>query len=379
MQIALFAILLLLTATACAATRRSKEEPPKGKYYPERPSMKTCEDLCKTDSGIDADLQDCLTECAVHTDLATHHMNDGIMEFGEDESYNEKGGKKMEKKAEADHPVEILDCTPEVDMSQPPNLKDIDSKKDGVIDEDEAKEWGHKACVPDEMTEQIFHEADRNADHVITEDEFTDAGEETVQEEAVDKALEEHSEGDDEYNSVQAPPLNEFDENKDGGLDEAEHKKAVKFEMERRGEGRWSVKNEEVPEQETKEAFDKVDADDDGQIEGNEYTEEADGGGSDMGEEIIEAAKADEEKEDPDDLARADGAAPAASMLSTLFKVRGNDAAFLPHPERNHVSPRPNRRSFGHAFSALARKHHAFHQRHAQKQHRTAFRRHRAY
>merc|ERR1719375_2924660 len=106
----------------------------------------------------------------------------------------------MEAKAEADYPVDVLDCTPTVDIDHPPKLEDLDWKQDGVIDAEEAHDWGHKACVPDEMTDQIFSEADSNQDQKITP--------------------EEHSEGDDEYNRVHAPPLEEFDENNDGGLDD---------------------------------------------------------------------------------------------------------------------------------------------------------------
>lgn len=394
MQTALLASLLVLSATVAAATRRSRQEPAgatEGEFYPDRESEKTCEELCKEDAGIDGDPSDCLTECAVHTDLTTHHENDGIEDFAEDEAYNEKGGEGIEEKAEADHPVEVLDCAPQVDIDKTPDISEIDTKKDGVIDEEEAKEWGHKACVPDEMTEQIFNQADANCDHVISQEEFTDSGEDTAQEQAVDEALEEHSEGDDEYNNVQSPPLEEFDENNDGGLDPEEHKEAVKFEMERREEG--GVADAEVPQEKADEAFDTVDTDGNGLVEGDEYEEPAADGGSDMGEEIIEAAKADEDATDPDDLSRAGeqaaapaaaaGSAASASMLSTRFKVaQRNEAAFLRRfniPERNHVSTkkRSARKShprsfghFGHAFVELARKHRDERQKHHAQKHR---------
>lgn len=383
MRGALLASILVFSATGAVMHRRSVEDP-KGEYYPDRPASKVCEELCKTDSGIDADKHDCLTECATHTDLQTHHINDGYDGFATDEAYNEKGGKKMEEKAEADHPVDVLDCAPQVDIDHAPKLTEIDTKQDGVIDQDEARTWGHKACVPDEMTDQIFSEADVNQDKVISSEEYEASGEGTAHEEAVDKALEEHSEGDDEYNKVQAPPLEEFDENDDGGLDKEEHEDAVKFEMERRGEGRWSVSDDEVPEGATKEAFDKVDTDGDGKIEGDEYTEAAADGGSDFGEEINEAAAADEDAADPDDLERADGtaAAPAAaaSMLSTRFKVaQRNEAAFLRRfnsPKKGHASQRRSHRSMGHAFVELARLHQA--KRHQKHKH-ASFRRHHAF
>jgi len=325
--------------------------------------------------------------------LNTHHLDEGTEQFATDEAYNEKGGKSMEAKAEADYPVDVLDCTPTVDIDHPPKLKDLDWKQDGVIDAEEAHDWGHKACVPDEMTDQIFSEADSNQDQKITPEEYENSGEGTSHEEAIDKALEAHSEGDDEYNRVHAPPLEEFDENNDGGLDDDEYKKAVKFEMERRNEGRWDDK---IPEGAAEEAMEKVDTDNDGKVEGDEYVKPAADDGSDLGEEISEAAKADEDANDPDDLARADGkdqwkeAPPAASMLSTRFQVAHGDeattrfqvaqrdeAAFLRRfnlPENDLASHQRSHRSFGHAFVELARKHQA---RRHQQHRRTALRRHR--
>jgi len=364
-------ILVITCSSVVAVSWRSSKEDPPASYYPDRESVKKCEELCAKDRGLDAET--CATECATHTDVATHHLNQGLEGMVRDEAHNEKGGKKMEEKAEADLPVDVPDCTPMVDIDSPPKLDEIDYKRDGVIDQEEAREWGHKACVPDEMTDQIFSQADANQDDKISPEEYENSGEDTTHEEAIDKALEKHSEGDDEYNGVQAPPLEEFDENNDGGLDKEEHEDAVKFEMERRGEGRWSVDDSEVPEGAADDAFDKVDTDGDGQIEGDEYTESDEDGGSDMGQEIKEAAAADEDAKDPDDLPTADAApAPAASMISTRFKVAQRDeAAFLRRfktPEHKHVS---QKRTVGHAFAEVARKH--------QRQRRAASRRHGAF
>lgn len=396
---------MVLTATLAAATRRSKEEPTSGEhgmFYPDRPAEKTCEEICTEDKGMDK--ATCDTECAVKTDLGTHHMDDAVEDVAADESYNEQGGNSIEDKVEADHPVEVLDCAPEVDIEKTPELSDIDTKQDGVLDEEECKAWGKKACVPDEMTEQIFNQADANCDHVIDEEEFTEAGEDTAQEEALDEALEDHYEGDDELNNVQAIPLEKLDENKDGALDPTEHKNGVKFEMERREEGRWSVPDEEVPEEASEEAFDTVDADGDGLITGDEYEAPAEDGGSSLGEEIKEAAGADEDASDPDDVKQQPPAeellskrfkvqrrnkpvpATSASMLSKRFKVaQRNEAAFLRRfniPERKLVSKKRARRTIGHvgrALVELARKHQALRQKKLRSHHHhhhTSFRRH---
>merc|ERR550537_1385757 len=110
------------------------------------------------------------------------------------------------------------------------------------------------------MQTQVFQEADLNQDHVIDKEEFGKAGEVSKNEEAMDKALEKVSEGDDEYNSVQNPPIEEFDKNKDGALDESEAKDVFEHELERRTD------NEDVPEEtmkdlepEVQDAIDEVD------------------------------------------------------------------------------------------------------------------------
>jgi hypothetical protein len=382
MQTALFASLLVLVASQAG-------------LYPDRESVAICEKMCMEDKGMDKDT--CHTECAVSTDLTTHHMNDGVESVAEDESYNEAGGNGIEEHVEAEHPIDVLDCAPQVDIDHAPELEELDTNQNGAVSEEEAEAWGHKACVPDEVTDQIFHQADTNCDHQISEEEYEQSGEDTAQEEAVDKALEEQDTGDDEYNSVQTPPLEEFDEDDSGALDPQEHHEAVEFEKERREEDRWGVADSEVPEEETDEAFKTVDTNDNGLIEGDEYEAPAPAGGSDMGEEIVEAAAQDEDATDPDDLNQAPAAAPAAaSMLSTRSKVaqrskaksdamlssrftaaQRNEAAFLKrfnlHEQNYNIMPKKRngrtvakKRPFGHfgkAFVELARKHHALRQK----------------
>jgi len=327
-------------ALLCADARLHREEPaapapaaaPGGEWAKllEEASAK-CKELCKVDTGMDADARDCLTECATSTDLMTHHLDQGFEDFARDESYNEKGGNQIKELHNENATDEVPECAPTVDLTKVPQFGDLDTNGDGKIDFEESALWNEKACVPDEMAEQIFSEADLNQDKVIDEAEFKDAGEDTAMEEAMDKGLEEASEGDDEYNSVQNPPLEEFDENKDGALDESEAKDVFEHEMHRRTE------HEEVPaeaekdlEPEIKDAIDKVDTNDDGEISGDEYVAKNDDG-SDLGQELSEAADADEDAKELDDLSRTDGAAAAAPAAAASFAQhrRHRNAAFL--------------------------------------------------
>merc|ERR1719214_498595 len=115
----------------------------------------------------------------------------------------------------------------------------------------------------------------------------------------MDKALEKHSEGDDEYNSVQNPPLVEFDKNKDGALDKSEAKDMYHHELERRTD--WTVNETKMDamDPDIESAIDEVDTNDDGEITGDEYV--AKGDGSDLGQELKEAANADDDATELDD------------------------------------------------------------------------------
>lgn len=319
-----FGITLTLSVAVlslCTDAKLRRDEPVKV-------AEEKCKKLCKVDSGMDADARDCLTECASSTDLMTHDLDRGFEYFGKDESYNEKGGEKIKELVNEEAPEEIAECTPTVDLEKVPQFADLDTNGDGVIDYEESAVWSEKACVPDEMSEQVFSEADLNQDKVIDMDEFKAAGEGSKNEEAMDEALEKVSEGDDEYNSVQNPPLEEFDENNDGALDTAEAKEVFEHEVDRRTEHDPEATEETMKEIEpdVQEAIDKVDTNDDGEISGDEYVAKDEG--SDLGEELNEAAKADEDKEEVDDLSRAEGA-PPASFMQQDRRIRHRNSAFL--------------------------------------------------
>jgi len=273
----------------------------------------------------------------------THDLDRGFHDFAMDESFNEKDGKGIKKTHNEKAPEEAYACGPSVDLDKKPTFEDLDTNGDKVIDFEEALAFSHKACITDEKTEQMFSEADSNQDKVLSKEEWGFAGEETKSEEAMDEALEKVSQGDDEYDSVQNPPLEEFDANKDGALDESEAKDAFEHELERRTE------HEDVPEETMKElepeiedAIDKVDTNDDGEISGDEYIAKdvdpmSGESGSDMGQELKEEANNDEDAKELDDLPRAEGAAPAPA--ASLVQLRHRRSA-------GHLRKRRNARKY---------------------------------
>jgi Ca2+-binding EF-hand superfamily protein len=275
---------------------------------------------------MDADT--CVTECAVQTDLQTHSLDEGVNHFVTDESYNEdsSGGDEMREAYNEDAPEEVPECAPEpgYEAGEKPAFTTLDTNGDGVIDPDEAFAFTEKACIPNEIGEQIFMEADLNQDKVISQEEFdAHGGEETKNEVAMDDALEEKFEGDDETNTVQNPPLEEFDKDNSGDLDNEEATDMFEHEIERRTEhqdGTDKVVEELKPE--IDEAINEVDTNGDGNISGDEYVAESteDAG---MDDELQEAAAADEDKDEPEDLSRAGGPAPApAAFISHRRQLR---------------------------------------------------------
>eukprot|EP00746_Dinoflagellata_sp_MGD_P160843 gnl/MRDRNA2_/MRDRNA2_87772_c0_seq1.p1 gnl/MRDRNA2_/MRDRNA2_87772_c0~~gnl/MRDRNA2_/MRDRNA2_87772_c0_seq1.p1 ORF type:complete len:418 (-),score=114.71 gnl/MRDRNA2_/MRDRNA2_87772_c0_seq1:111-1298(-) len=301
-----------------AVTAQDAPAPAPGALH--EPATTACELRCKNDTGIDADT--CMTECQTYTDTQTHHLDEGLDGFVADESYNENDGEGMREIHNEQAPEEVPECAPEpgYEATSKPEWDTLDTNGDGFIDADEAFTFCEKACIPDEMGQQIFSEADLNQDKKISKEEFESAGEETNNEEAMDGVLEGTFEGDDEYNSVQNPPLEEFDEDDSGGLDNDEVNNMYEHQIEQRTEhepGAEETVEELQPE--IQDAIDEVDTNDDGVISGDEYT--AEGDENNLGDELQEAAEADEDVEEPDDLARA-GTTPPPAAAAALISHR---------------------------------------------------------
>jgi len=385
-------VLILCLLPAATAHRRHRDEPINN-------VKSECEALCKADKGMDADPTDCLTECAVYTDLNTHEgddnygKEDALEDVAADESYNEAGGEEMAAKHEEMTGNEVSSCAPSVDVDKEPEMKDLDSNGDDSVTKDEAEAYGRKACVPDEVVDQIFEEADANQDDKVEESEFKDAGEDTQMEEAIDEKLEGDKEGpegpftgDDENAVVDAPPFDDFDKNQDAQLDADEVKDVMEMEAEKRTES--NTAHMPTGEDETKlvadadtdgdgnpaeEVIEKVDKDGDGKVSQTEYKEEGDGG-SDMGEELSEAAGLKEDSTDPDDKNRVDAPAEKAKLLSTNFRTaQRSEAAFLSKfkvvkPRQIFVGLQAGKRGFAKALHAAVRRHHAAHH-HGHKRH----------
>merc|ERR1719379_3386411 len=109
----------------------------------------------------------------------THHNEEALDDWMEDEVTNEQGGAAMEDHAEEEYGMQIADCHPSVDVTVPPTFYDIDTEPegglfkditgngDGLITMEEALAWGRKACIPDEMMRQLFSETDTNQDGMV--------------------------------------------------------------------------------------------------------------------------------------------------------------------------------------------------------------------
>lgn len=261
-----------------------------------------CDELCAYDTGMDGDKDMCVTECRTHVDAGGDLQS--LKDFVTDETYNEKGGEKMEKHFEEKTGKEIPDCTPSLELD--PNIKfdKVDANGDGTLTREEMDIWGGKACVPNELAHQIFDAADADFDEKVTQDEYNSLGEDTEIENILDDAADQETKGEDQYEPVQMPEFKHVDGNGDGGLDMDEIMKMFKMEIKKRIPNMPDADLDDLAaehQQELMKDVQSVDDNNDGVISQEEYEDFHSEG---MGKELAEAAAQDNNAPDPDDLSR---------------------------------------------------------------------------
>jgi len=185
----------------------------------------------------------------------------------------------------------------------------VDANSDGQLTRDEMDIWGLKACVPNELTQQIFDVADANFDERVTPEEYNAIGEDTDMENVFDKHADKMTKGEDQYEPVQMPAFRHVDADSDGKLDKTEIMGMFRAEIKKRIPTLDSASLDALVkehQQELLDDMDHVDKNSDGFINQEEYEkmhENREAAG--MGKELSEVAAVDNNLEDPDDLARA--------------------------------------------------------------------------
>lgn len=274
-----------------------------------------------------------MTECRASTDVSRSERS-GLKTFVEDETVNEFGGESMEKSFEDAYEKDgdgfdssIANCSPVFDGE--PTFRNIDTNHDNFISKAEFEDMSHKMCIPDEMSLQLWNEADANGDGVITNIEFENVGEDTQAEEGIDKIVDPDTEGDDEYNEVKMPAFDTFDQNSDGKIDMKEFVDLLTLEHHRRYPTLSDKEVEQWVEKKYEELlrlFKKVDVNrDQGLSQQEYYTEDKD---DDMGEEMEEAQDGKRASSpDPDDLRRVEhpmAVVPAAASSAAPTLIRAD-------------------------------------------------------
>lgn len=281
-----------------------------------------CDDLCKYDTGMDADHGMCVTDCRLYADAGGDV--DSLRDFVADETFNEQGGEAMEKHFESVTGKQIPDCEPTMELN--PNVKFgvVDTDGDGFLTRKEVTQWGVKACVPDEIANQIFDAADSDFDNKVTAAEYRAVGEDTEIEHTLDQHADKLTEGEDQYEPVQLPAFRHVDSDSNGKLDEKELLKMYRDEIRKRVPQPADLDDLGAGELEKEMLADmrEADTDGDGFINQAEYGAVHAGG---MGEELSEAQAADNNLPDPDDLHREPGAGAAPSPAAAASPA----AAFL--------------------------------------------------
>jgi len=261
-----------------------------------------CKDLCKFDTGMDGDFDSCNTDCRTYVD-AGGDLN-SLKDFVTDETYNKQGGETMEKHFEEKTGEDIPDCKPTLELDPNIEFDKVDFNSDGKLTRDEMNMWGEKACVPSELANQIMDAADADNNDEVTPAEYNALGEDTGLEDTIDEFADKTTEGEDQYEPVQLPAFRHVDSNSDGQLDQDEVMKIFKEEIKKRIPTMDEASVNEMAaehQQELLKDMDKVDKNADGFINEEEYGAMHSGG---MGTELSEAAAADNNLPDPDDLKR---------------------------------------------------------------------------
>jgi len=221
-----------------------------------------------------------------------------------DETYNEQGGEDMEKHFEKKTGQDIPDCVVSLELDPNVDFKVVDFNNDGKLTREEMNQWGAKACVPDELAQQIFDAGDADFNGEVSPAEYNAIGEDTAVEKVIDTAADKETKGEDQYEPVQLPAFRHIDGNSDGQLDKDEIMNIFKQEIKRRIPTMSDAAISSLAaehQQELLKDMDTVDKNADGVLNEEEYQAMHQGG---MGEELAEAAAAPNNLADPDDLKR---------------------------------------------------------------------------
>lgn len=276
--------------------------PAPGPAVSSRSSHPGCAELCQHATGVGAD--DCMTDCRVATDTSDDD-DGGIRTFVEDETYNAPGSnRKMAGAYEAVYGEKAPECSPTWTKEEDPSFEDVDLNGDGVLEADEVLSIGEAMCIPDKVTMQMFWQADKNRNKVLTRDEYNRLGEDTLLEKHMDAPLDENHGNPHEFQEFKVPDFEVFDKNSDGVISADELEEVLTMELLRRypeATKEEIMEKIDAHEKDLDDILNKLDTNGDGVINKSEWAavpSDADDG--DMGSELGEHAEHNHTQQDPD-------------------------------------------------------------------------------
>mmetsp|Transcript_102645 Transcript_102645/g.203767 ORF Transcript_102645/g.203767 Transcript_102645/m.203767 type:complete len:297 (+) Transcript_102645:44-934(+) len=256
-----------------------------------------CKNICSRHGRMTAEERECMTSCRVKVDLGSEDAN-RLEDFA-------KENKTRLRRYEEHTGQNVKPCKPPANVEEV-HFADVDLNNDKIVTRHELTAFTDMLCIPQDLANKMFDDADRNHDESVTTKEWNSSGEDTQIEYEVDKFADKHVEPKKEapedvarnalkdlVGEVKAPAFEDMDKDNDGKITEWELSSFFMWEAVRRNtqmDGRTRRHLQENVNKVMADKFKVLDKDGDHFLSREEY--KARKSGENFGHEILEAVMA---------------------------------------------------------------------------------------